>query len=113
MGENGKSQPLAFPPPPPAYCFAVGLGVFARLLIADSGAFARLLQSHPAQSGTPPLQGLLGLWLDSFDSLPNLAARKLSALALCALLHLPLANLPEHLISIITCLTAVWFEVSC
>lgn len=53
----------------------------------------------------------LDRWLDKFDSIGTPAARKLSALALCNVLTLPLPSVLERLDPIAAHLTAVWFEV--
>lgn len=52
-----------------------------------------------------------GSRLDRFDSIGAPAARKLSALALCMLLTLPMPALLERMDSIIPHITSVWFEV--
>lgn len=57
------------------------------------------------------LLSILDLWLDKFDSIGQPAARKLSALALCALLPAPVPGLLDRLQLIATHLTSVWFEV--
>ena len=46
-----------------------------------------------------------------FDSIGAPHARKLSGLALCQLLTLPLPAILERLELIAACLTSVWFEV--
>lgn len=79
---------------------------------------------HPPAHCAPPLEqppaavpaqqlllAVVDLWLDKFDSIGNPAARKLSALALCALLPAPLPGLLERLELIATHITSVWFEV--
>lgn len=57
------------------------------------------------------LLSLLDLWLDRFDSIGNPAQRKLSALALAALLPAPVPGLLERLELMATHITSVWFEV--
>ena len=57
------------------------------------------------------LLAFLDRWLDTFDSIGTPAARKLSALALCNVLTLPVKSLVDRLDRIAAHLTAVWFEV--
>jgi hypothetical protein len=102
---------------------AAALGVFARLLLHNGAAFLRMFQEAAAQVAPPVdappaadpaarlLLALLDLWLDRFDAIGQPAARKLSALALCALLPAPLPPLLERLELIATHVTSVWFEV--
>ena len=68
---------------------------------------------HSAQTsnGKPPLISFVELWLERFDSIPALAARKLSALALCQLLAAPDRWVLSQLTDIVTNVTSVWFEV--
>ena len=56
------------------------------------------------------LLALIDLWLDRFDAIGALPARKLSALALCTLLPAPLPILPR-LELFVAHITSVWFEV--
>ena len=65
------------------------------------------------RSGEAVLLALVDLWLDKFDSIASPHARKLSALALCELLTVPLPQLLQRFDSIVGCLTSVWFEVCC
>ena len=62
-------------------------------------------------TGEQLLLGFLDRWLDKFDAIGTPAARKLSALALCNLLTLPVPSVLQRLDSIAAHLTAVWFEV--
>lgn len=99
-----------------------GLGVFARLLLQSSAAFMQVLaRAEPsltlpgASAGTQPgmiaLLALLDLWLDKFDNIGIPHARKLSGLAMCVLLTVPLPAIMERLELIAACITSVWFEV--
>lgn len=62
-------------------------------------------------TGEQLLLGFLDRWLDKFDAIGTPAARKLSALALCNLLTLPVPSVLQCLDPIAAHLTAVWFEV--
>ena len=99
-----------------------GLGVFARLLLQSSPAFLQLLaRAEPTlaqlavpaggQPGERALLALVELWLDRFDNIGVPHARKLSALAMCVLLTVPLSALLECLEPLAGCITSVWFEV--
>lgn len=57
------------------------------------------------------LLAFLDRWLDKFDSIGTPAARKLSALALCNILALPVPSVLDRLDGIAAHLTAVYFEV--
>lgn len=117
----------------PGLVVAAALGVFARVLLQNGPAFLALFQAAapyvqpPADAagaggtvaggagGADPAQRLLlalvDLWLDRFDCIGQLGARKLSALALCVAATLPLPALLERLEIIVTHVTSVWFEV--
>jgi len=78
--------------------------VFARVLLAGPDVVRRVLTLAAARMQADPTQvldGLLQLWVDRFDLLPRKKSRKLSALALSALLASPdpcvLARLPDLL----------------
>ena len=58
------------------------------------------------------LLALLDRWLDRFDSVSSAGARRLSALALCVALTVPLPAVLDRLDVIAACLTAVAAEVS-
>lgn len=103
---------------------AAGLAVFARLVLHNATAFQQFLaaaepniaQTAAAPAGAGPLGQrlllvLVDLWMDKFDSIGQPQARKLSALALCVLLTLPVPEVLLRLELIAGCLTAVWFEV--
>ncbi len=100
-----------------------GLGVFARLLLQSLPAFLQLLAraepglaqlSAPArgQPGERALLALVDVWLDKFDNIGVPHARKLSALAMCVLLTVPVPALLDRLEPIAGCITSVWFEVN-
>lgn len=63
------------------------------------------------QAGGQVLLAFLDKWLDRFDSIGTPAARKLSALALCNVLTLPVPSVLDRLDGIAAHLTAVYFEV--
>ena len=91
--------------------YAAAFSVFARLLLQSHDVFLNLMQSAQTSNGKPPLVSFVELWLDRFDSIPTLAGRKLSALALCQLLSAPDRWVLSQLTDIVTNLTSVWFEV--
>lgn len=62
-------------------------------------------------TGEQLLLAFLDRWLDKFDSIGTPAARKLSALALCNVLTLPVTPILDRLDPIAAHLTSVWFEV--
>lgn len=95
-------------------CFwhAASMSVFARLLFQSSSWFYRIFQSAKDMDGRSACEAFVELWLERFDSIPSLGARKLSALALCRLLASPMAWIQSHLTAIVTNITSVWFEVS-
>lgn len=110
----------------PATVVAHGLGLLARVLVQNPQAFLQLFQAAGAQLGAalpPPGQGedpdptsrlllaVLDLWLEKFDSIGQAAARKLSALALCMLLTLPVPQVLLRCEAIAAHVTAVWFEL--
>lgn len=119
---------------------AAALGVFARLIINSPFAFWSLCQnaapqivplllpppsslsSDAANNNTANLPipsdpthrlvvALIDVWLDKFDSIGALSSRKLSALALCSLLTVPIPELLSRLDLFVAHITAVWFEV--
>lgn len=59
----------------------------------------------------PALEAFLDFWIERFDSLPSLSARKLSALALCRLLLVAHPWVLNQMTDIVTNITSVWFEV--
>jgi len=102
----------------PSVVVANALGVFARLLLQNPGAFQQLLLAAAAGgaaaagSGAERVVGALTeLWVDRMDCVAAPLARKLSALALCALLPLPSKSQLAHVPAIIGHATAVWHEV--
>ena len=54
---------------------------------------------------------LLDTWVDRFDNIGSPPARKLSALALCLLLPIPIPAILQRLPDVIAHITAVCFEV--
>ena len=74
---------------------------------------AQLGAGQTSTSGEHLLLAFLDRWLDKFDAIGTPAARKLSALALCNVLTLPVASILDRLDPIAAHLTAVWFEVHC
>lgn len=105
---------------------ANALALFARLLLASPPAFQQLFAAAAAAGVAPPpgcaaaagaasapealLAALLALWLETFDSISNPAARRLSALALCASLGLPSRALLPALPALLPCVVSVWLE---
>lgn len=96
--------------------------VYARTLLQTPEWFLQFCEATGPQlaqpgtglnctSGEQLLLAFLDRWLDKFDSIGTAAARKLSALALCNVLTLPVAPILDRLDSIAAHLTAVWFEV--
>ena len=70
-----------------------------------------ILSSSPS-ADAQVLLALLDRWLDRFDSVSSAGARRLSALALCVALTIPLPAVLDRLDVIAACLTAVAAEVS-
>ncbi len=107
----------------PTAVVANSLGVLARLLLQNPGAFQQLVVATAAASGgggggpavaaTPEqvVHALTEIWVDKFDSITNPLARKLSALALCALLALPSKSQLAAAPAIVGHVTAAWHEV--
>lgn len=105
---------------PPAPADAVT--VYSRTLLQTPDWFLQFCEAtgpQLAQSGTgltsttgeQLLLGFLDRWLDKFDAIGTPAARKLSALALCNVITLPVSSVLQRLDPIAAHLTAVWFEV--
>ena len=92
--------------------------VYARTLLQTPDWFLQFCEAtgpqlaHLASTGEQLLLGFLDRWLDKFDAIGTPAARKLSALALCNVLTLPVPSLLQRLDPIAAHLTAVWFEVN-
>ena len=84
---------------------------FLQFCEATGSQLAQLRSGLSSTSGEQLLLAFLDRWLDKFDSIGTPAARKLSALALCNVLTLPLPSVLERLDPIAAHLTAVWFEV--
>lgn len=92
--------------------------VYARTLLQTPDWFLQFCEATGPQlahlastTGEQLLLGFLDRWLDKFDAIGTPAARKLSALALCNVLTLPVPSLLQRLDPIAAHLTAVWFEV--
>lgn len=101
-------------------CSADAITVFARALLQTPDWFVQFCQACSAQMAQLPpvrqaggqvLLAFLDKWLDRFDSIGTPAARKLSALALCNVLPMPVPSVLERLDGIAAHLTAVYFEV--
>ena len=99
---------------------ADAITVFARALLQTPDWFVQFCQACSAQMAQLPpvrqaggqvLLAFLDKWLDRFDSIGTPAARKLSALALCNVLAMPVPSVLERLDGIAAHLTAVYFEV--
>lgn len=105
---------------------ANALGLFARLLLQNPGAFEQLLgscaaaglqppSSYQAPAGLQPAEKLLGalidLWCDRFDAIAVPVARKLSGLGLCSMLGIHSKVVLTQLDVIISHVTSVWIEV--
>ena len=105
---------------------ANALGVVARLLLANPAAFQQLVASVAAGAAGVPVpaaaaaagggvEGVIGalaaLWVDKMDAVAQPLARKLHALALCALLALPSKAQLAQLPGIVGHVTTVWHEV--
>lgn len=96
--------------------------VYARTLLQSPDWFLQFCEATGPQlahlgpgltstTGEHLLLGFLDKWLDKFDAIGTPAARKLSALALCNVLTLPVPSILQRLDPIAAHLTAVWFEV--
>ena len=108
----------------PGMVVAASMNIFARVLLHNPGAFLQLFQGAAASVVLPPeaapeaadpaqrlLLATLDLWLDKFDSISAPPSRKLSALALCALLAAPVPGVLQRCSGIAACVTAAWFEL--
>lgn len=84
---------------------------FMQFCKATGPQLAHLAAGMASTSGEQLLLGFLDRWLDKFDAIGTPAARKLSALALCNVLTLPMPSILDRLDPIAAHLTAVWFEV--
>ena len=84
---------------------------FLQFCEASGPQLAHLGSEATSTTGEQLLLGFLDRWLDKFDAIATPAARKLSALALCNMLTLPVPSILQRLDSIAAHLTAVWFEV--
>lgn len=110
----------------PGLVQANAMAVYGRILLQ---APAAIMQVCSAAAATPGLQGqlnpqqgqdhtsqvllaLLDRWLDKFDSVSSAGARRLSALALCVALTIPLPAVLDRLDVIAACLTAVAAEAA-
>jgi hypothetical protein len=103
------------------------MGLFARIILLNTTGFFNFFQDFggqnssssgfiPAESqGSVPAERLLlatlDVWLDRIDSISLPPARKLSALALCALLATRVPALLTRLDAIVAAVTAVWYEL--
>ena len=102
-------------------------GIFARLLLINSVAFCQLFSSAAmigslhtislrfhSSVAEDPSSYLLSLfvdrWIEKFDAIPTRNGRRLSALALSAMLALPLPGLLDKLEAILGIVTGVWCE---
>ncbi|KAL3137934.1 hypothetical protein ABBQ38_005181 [Trebouxia sp. C0009 RCD-2024] len=83
---------------------------FLHFCEATGPQLPRLGPGLSSTTGEQLLLGFLDRWLDKFDAIGTPAARKLSALALCNLVTLPLPSILQRLDPIAAHLTAVWFE---
>lgn len=89
------------------------MGVFARLLLQSSEIFLSIFNSAQSSNNRSALEAFIELWLERFDNIPTLAARKCSALALCRLLTLPHSwIIQQQLSDIVAYITSVWFEAN-
>lgn len=98
----------------PETVVAAALGVLSRLLLHAPGYVPGLFERAAAGGAAGPetlLLGFVDMWMDKFDVLGSAAQRKLSALAACNLLGLPIPGLLSRLDAIVATITAVWFEV--
>jgi hypothetical protein len=116
----------------PTRVTALALAVFARLALGNPTALLALAaEAAPALPSRPPadavlaaadagadpgqraLLALIDVWLDAFDAVGAPAARKLSALALAALLGAPLptAAIAARLPALSAALTGAWCQL--
>ncbi len=84
---------------------------FLQFCEATGPQLAHLGTGMSSATGEQLLLAFLDRWLDKFDSIGTPAARKLSALALCNVLTLPVTPILDRLDPIAAHLTSVWFEV--
>ena len=84
---------------------------FLQFCEATGPQLAHLGTGMSSATGEQLLLAFLDRWLDKFDSIGTPAARKLSALALCKVLTLPVTPILDRLDPIAAHLTSVWFEV--
>lgn len=84
---------------------------FLQFCEATGPQLAHLGSGMSSATGEQLLLAFLDRWLDKFDSIGTPAARKLSALALCNVLTLPVTLILDRLDPIAAHLTSVWFEV--
>jgi hypothetical protein len=84
---------------------------FLQFCEATGPQLAHLGTGMSSAMGEQLLLAFLDRWLDKFDSIGTPAARKLSALALCNVLTLPVTPILDRLDPIAAHLTSVWFEV--
>ena len=97
---------LAFAQPSQNHRTSSALSVFVAFCV-------HLDQPEPTPAADAQvLLALLDRWLDKFDSVSSAGARRLSALALCVALTVPLPAVLDRLDIIAACLTAVAAEVS-
>lgn len=100
------------------------VGIYSRVLLQNTGAFLNIFsqlasdqQQQPSSSFTSSEEEVLLLqyidhWLDKIDFIPQAAGRKLSALALCVLITLPIGpGLLHRLGAILGVISGVWFEL--
>lgn len=99
--------------PPSGIVISHALSIFARVVLSNASVFLQLFQLPSSESGTPTdlFLGLLDVWIDRFDSISSPPSRKISALALCALLTAPVPGVLSRVGGIAACVTAVWFEL--
>lgn len=108
----------------PGMVVAAAMNILARVLLHNPGAFLQLFQAAASTVVLPPesateaadpaqrlLLATLDIWLDKFDSISSPPLRKLSALALCALLAAPVPGVLQRCSLIAACVTAAWFEL--
>ncbi|DBA79077.1 hypothetical protein WJX77_002150 [Trebouxia sp. C0004] len=84
---------------------------FLQFCDATGPQLAHLGTGLSSATGEQLLLAFLDRWLDKLDSIGTPAARKLSALALCNVLTLPVTPILDRLDPIAAHLTSVWFEI--
>jgi len=99
------------------------IGIYSRVLLQNTGAFLSIFsllaadQQQQQQQQVSSSEELLLLqyidqWLDKIDSIPQASGRKLSALALCVLITLPIGpGLLHRLGAILGVISGIWFEL--